>query len=326
VGLRGRGPPRAPDGAGPPLAHQPGPAARRPESGRQARRPDGLVARTRPDAHTRPFAPLLGEVPASAIEPAGTPRRLAGDQAGRSDRRAERLEATPPQAGRSRGGEGAGGQDAGPASPNDLLGGAALPVRHLVGRGLTAAPPGLILPPGGIRDDQRGDEGQGPRSAQTDRGAGAGSPADDRWRGILRRHPAPDLGGAGRARAGREAPAGPAHRVVRDRRHSHGLEERAPAEDRRAARRVRAVPGQVMTTQVAPVRGMHCAACVGRVERALTGLAGVERASVNLASEQATVSYDPEQTSFDALQAAVAAAGYELVRPPPDAAPGAALD
>jgi P-type Cu+ transporter len=81
-----------------------------------------------------------------------------------------------------------------------------------------------------------------------------------------------------------------------------------------------------MTTQVAPVRGMHCAACVGRVERALTGLAGVERATVNLATEQATVSFDPERTSFDALQAAVAAAGYELVRPLPDAAAGAALD
>ena len=81
-----------------------------------------------------------------------------------------------------------------------------------------------------------------------------------------------------------------------------------------------------MATQVAPVRGMHCAACVGKVERALTGLAGVERATVNLATEQATVAFDPERTSFDALQAAVAAAGYELVRPAPDAAPGAALD
>jgi P-type Cu+ transporter len=81
-----------------------------------------------------------------------------------------------------------------------------------------------------------------------------------------------------------------------------------------------------MTTQVAPVRGMHCAACVGRVERALTKVNGVEQATVNLATEQATVSFDPEQTSFDALQAAVAAAGYELVRPLPDAAPGAALD
>ena len=81
-----------------------------------------------------------------------------------------------------------------------------------------------------------------------------------------------------------------------------------------------------MKTEVAPVRGMHCAACVGRVERALTGLPGVERATVNLATEQATVSFDPERTSFDALQAAVATAGYELVPPQPDQAPGAALD
>jgi P-type Cu+ transporter len=81
-----------------------------------------------------------------------------------------------------------------------------------------------------------------------------------------------------------------------------------------------------MTTQVAPVRGMHCAACVGKVERALTGLAGVERASVNLATEQATVSFDPERTSFDALQAAVRAAGYELAQPSTDEAPGTALD
>jgi P-type Cu+ transporter len=81
-----------------------------------------------------------------------------------------------------------------------------------------------------------------------------------------------------------------------------------------------------MKTEVAPVRGMHCAACVGRVERALTGLPGVERATVNLATEQATVSFDPERTSFDALQAAVAAAGYELVPPRPDQVPGAALD
>ena len=81
-----------------------------------------------------------------------------------------------------------------------------------------------------------------------------------------------------------------------------------------------------MKTEVAPVRGMHCVACVGRVERALTGLPGVERATVNLATEQATVSFDPERTSFDALQAAVATAGYELVPPQPDQAPGAALD
>jgi len=75
------------------------------------------------------------------------------------------------------------------------------------------------------------------------------------------------------------------------------------------------------TDIVAPVRGMHCAACVGRVERALTSVAGVEQASVNLATEQATVSFDPARTSVDALKAAVTAAGYELAEPRADAAP-----
>jgi Cu+-exporting ATPase len=69
------------------------------------------------------------------------------------------------------------------------------------------------------------------------------------------------------------------------------------------------------TDLVAPVRGMHCAACVGKVERALTAVPGVDRASVNLATEQATVSFDPALTTVDALREAVAAAGYELAEP-----------
>ena len=76
------------------------------------------------------------------------------------------------------------------------------------------------------------------------------------------------------------------------------------------------------TDIVAPVRGMHCAACVGKVERALASVPGVEQASVNLATERATVSFDPALTSVDALRAAVAAAGYELAEP----RPGAGLD
>jgi Cu+-exporting ATPase len=65
----------------------------------------------------------------------------------------------------------------------------------------------------------------------------------------------------------------------------------------------------------APVRGMHCAACVGKVERALRGVTGVEQASVNLATEQASVAFDPARTDFGALRAAVTAAGYELAPP-----------
>jgi Cu+-exporting ATPase len=62
---------------------------------------------------------------------------------------------------------------------------------------------------------------------------------------------------------------------------------------------------------------MHCAACVGRVERALASVPGVDKAVVNLATEQASLAFDPARADFPALQAAVAAAGYELVEPRP---------
>ena len=74
-----------------------------------------------------------------------------------------------------------------------------------------------------------------------------------------------------------------------------------------------------------PVRGMHCAACVGRVERALTGVPGVAEARVNLATEQATIAFDPAQADLARLRAAVDAAGYELAEaPPPVEAAGSA--
>ncbi|QEX86288.1 heavy-metal-associated domain-containing protein [Brucella melitensis] len=36
-----------------------------------------------------------------------------------------------------------------------------------------------------------------------------------------------------------------------------------------------------------PVEGMSCASCVSKVEKALSGVPGVTRASVNLATERA---------------------------------------
>ena len=73
------------------------------------------------------------------------------------------------------------------------------------------------------------------------------------------------------------------------------------------------------------VRGMHCAACVGTVERALRGVPGVDDASVNLATERARVAWDPARTDARALAEAVAGAGYELAEAPA-AAPGAVAD
>ena len=73
-----------------------------------------------------------------------------------------------------------------------------------------------------------------------------------------------------------------------------------------------------------PVRGMHCAACVGKVEGALRRVPGVETAAVNLATERATVAFDPARADVGVLQAAVETAGYELGAAP--VAPGGAAE
>ncbi|RJF99993.1 heavy metal translocating P-type ATPase [Noviherbaspirillum saxi] len=59
------------------------------------------------------------------------------------------------------------------------------------------------------------------------------------------------------------------------------------------------------------VEGMTCASCVRRVEKALQAVPGVASATVNLATEKATVSVVPD-LSPQALSAAVEKAGYEL--------------
>ncbi len=58
------------------------------------------------------------------------------------------------------------------------------------------------------------------------------------------------------------------------------------------------------------IEGMTCASCVRRVENALAKTSGVRNASVNLATEEATVHFDPEVVSLDTLQKAVTDAGY----------------
>ncbi|WP_138732064.1 heavy metal translocating P-type ATPase [Modestobacter excelsi] len=71
------------------------------------------------------------------------------------------------------------------------------------------------------------------------------------------------------------------------------------------------------TAQTAPpatctldIGGMTCASCVGRVEKALRRVDGVTDAEVNLATEVATVRFDPAQVGPAELTAAVTRAGY----------------
>ena len=68
-------------------------------------------------------------------------------------------------------------------------------------------------------------------------------------------------------------------------------------------------------TVTLPVEGMTCASCVLRVEKALKKVDGVALATVNLATEQTTVTYDPLRVTVDSLRAAVADAGYRLGNP-----------
>ena len=71
------------------------------------------------------------------------------------------------------------------------------------------------------------------------------------------------------------------------------------------------------------VAGMTCASCVRRVEKALLAVPGVREASVNLATERATVALD-QPAARDLLVAAVERAGYTAT-PHSDAEPRAAI-
>ena len=59
------------------------------------------------------------------------------------------------------------------------------------------------------------------------------------------------------------------------------------------------------------VGGMTCASCVARVERAIKKVPGVDGATVNLATEKATISYDPAQSPVGPILGAIENAGYE---------------
>ncbi len=62
-----------------------------------------------------------------------------------------------------------------------------------------------------------------------------------------------------------------------------------------------------------PIGGMTCAACAQRIEKALRKLPGVTSASVNFATEKATVNYDPQQIRVSALREAIEKAGYKAL-------------
>ena len=66
--------------------------------------------------------------------------------------------------------------------------------------------------------------------------------------------------------------------------------------------------------RVISVTGMTCANCVATVERTLLKIPGVEEATVNYASERATVRFDPGEVLLDHMIERIERAGYGVVR------------
>src|SRR4051812_6229781 len=71
-----------------------------------------------------------------------------------------------------------------------------------------------------------------------------------------------------------------------------------------------------------PIEGMTCASCAGRLEKSLNRLQGVE-ATVNFATERASVEFDPAQVEPDQLLGAVESVGYSAALPAPAGEKGA---
>src|SRR5512136_877657 len=64
---------------------------------------------------------------------------------------------------------------------------------------------------------------------------------------------------------------------------------------------------------ILPIQGMTCASCVNKVEKALRSLNGVVQASVNFATERASVEYIPEVVTIRDFKRVVQEAGYQVL-------------
>lgn len=61
------------------------------------------------------------------------------------------------------------------------------------------------------------------------------------------------------------------------------------------------------------IKGIHCASCVVILEQALKEVPGVQSATVNLATEKATVTYDTDRVTDKHLSSAVSNVGYQAL-------------
>ena len=77
-----------------------------------------------------------------------------------------------------------------------------------------------------------------------------------------------------------------------------------------------AAPPSAMEHETLPIVGMFCASCVRRIESVVGRVDGVTDVTVNLASERASIDYDPTLANVEDLVAAVGASGLRRARRP----------
>jgi len=68
-----------------------------------------------------------------------------------------------------------------------------------------------------------------------------------------------------------------------------------------------------MTEKSFAIEGMNCASCAAHVEKAASKVEGITFASVNLATERLTISYDERKASVNKVVEAVSKAGYKAI-------------
>lgn len=68
-----------------------------------------------------------------------------------------------------------------------------------------------------------------------------------------------------------------------------------------------------LTTVMLPIQGMHCASCVNRIQTNLSKLNGVGSASLNLATETATIAFDESKISIESIKKSIEEIGYQVL-------------
>lgn len=66
--------------------------------------------------------------------------------------------------------------------------------------------------------------------------------------------------------------------------------------------------------KIYPVKGMHCTSCAQIIQTRLEKLPGIDSISINYASEEAVLNYDPKLISFDYINSELDKVGYQLTK------------